>query len=61
MNETRRDEQIKRNADRVHEHAQKTGDPYAYLKAAQLYNACGDYKQERQCMEAVDALMKATE
>ena len=59
MNEQRKEERTQKTADRIHEHAQQTGDPYAYLRAAQLYNQCGDYEQERRCYEAISALQKA--
>lgn len=60
MSEERHENDTKKQADRLHEHAQQTGDPYDYTRAAVLYNRCGDYEQERVCLEAADALMKVT-
>jgi hypothetical protein len=58
MNILRHENQVHRDADRVHERAQNSGEATDYLAAAELYHQSGDYKQEATCREAAEALMK---
>jgi hypothetical protein len=49
---------IKRDADKIHELAQQNGEAAAYIRAAELYEASGDFEQARVCREAAAALSK---
>jgi hypothetical protein len=56
MNTVRYESQLHRDADRLHELAQRTGDRAAYIRAAELYELCGDYRQARICRECAERL-----
>ena len=58
MNIDRQETQTKRYADKMHEHAQETGIREAYIKAAELYEQCGEWDKARVCREAAERLPK---
>lgn len=45
-----------REAERLHQYAQNTGDPIAYTRAASLYDKVGDFRKAAECREAADRL-----
>ncbi len=59
MNISRYELELKKDADRLHVHAQQTGEKAAYLRAAEFYERAGDFRQARACREAVEVLAKA--
>lgn len=48
----------KKQADKLHEAAQKSGNANDYVLAAELYEKCGWYNLARQCREAAEKLQK---
>ena len=48
----------KKQADKLHEAAQKSGNANDYVLAAELYEKCGLYNMARQCREAADKCQK---
>jgi hypothetical protein len=58
MNTVRYETQLHRDADRLHELAQQNGDRAAYIRAAELYELCGDYRQARICRECAERLAR---
>lgn len=58
MNPVRYENEIRKDAVRLHTHAQQTGEAAAYIRAAELYERCGDYKLAAICREAAERLAK---
>lgn len=58
MNVYRYEQEIHKDADKAHEAAQRSGDAYDYIKAAELYEACGDMRQAAICRNAAERLAK---
>lgn len=56
MNILRYEQEIRKDADKMHKHAQDTGIPQAYIAAAQLYEKCGDFDVAAVCREAAERL-----
>jgi hypothetical protein len=56
MNIIRFETETHKDAEKLHKHAQQTGDAAAYRRAAQLYERAGDYGKARVCYDAADAL-----
>ena len=48
----------KKQADKLHQAAQKSGNANDYVLAAELYEKCGLYNMARQCREAADKCQK---
>lgn len=51
-------DEVKKQADRMHQTAQKSGNANDYVLAAELYEKCGLYNMARQCREAADKCQK---
>lgn len=58
MNVRRYEIALHKEADKVHEAAQKSGQAYDYIKAAELYERCGDFEQAAICRNAAARLAK---
>jgi hypothetical protein len=56
MNVQRYETEVHKTADKLHEHAQQTGEAAAYIVAAQWYERAGDYEAARRCREAAERL-----
>lgn len=56
MNIQRYEHETHKDADRMHQHAQDTGERAAYIAAAQLYERCGEYALAAVCREAAERL-----
>ena len=52
-------DEVKKQADRMHQTAQKSGNANDYVLAAELYEKCGLYNMARQCREAAEKLQKS--
>ena len=59
MNVIRYEQEIRKDADKMHAHAQSTGLAEAYERAAQLYERCGDFEQARVCYNAAAIIRNA--
>ncbi len=58
MNIGRYETEVHKDADRLHARAQQTGVAADYIRAAELYERCGDFEQARACREAAERLAK---
>jgi uncharacterized protein HemY len=58
MNIFRYENAVHKEADRAHAAAQQSGKPSDYVKAAELYEKCGDFEQAAQCRNAAESLAK---
>jgi hypothetical protein len=56
MNTIRYESELHKTADRLHALAQLTGDAAAYIRAAEIYEKCGDWEQARICRECAERL-----
>lgn len=56
MDNKRYEDQLHRQADRLHDYAQQTGEPVDYVLAAEMYEKAGDYESARLCREAAARL-----
>ena len=56
MNIIRFETEIHKDADKIHARAQESGEAVDYLKAAELYEKCGDFQQARVCRDAADTV-----
>ncbi len=57
MNIHRYEIEIKKDADKIHARAQQSGEAVDYIKAAELYERCGEFEQARVCRESADRLL----
>ena len=56
MNVQRKEANVHKDADKIHQLAQNTGDANGYIRAAELYEKAGDFEQARLCREAAERL-----
>jgi hypothetical protein len=56
MNVHRYETQVHKDADKAHRAAQQSGYASDYIKAAELFEKCGDYGMARVCREAAERL-----
>lgn len=59
MNVLRYETELKKDADKIHERAQQSGEAVDYIAAATLYERIGEYELARRCREAAGILAKA--
>ena len=56
MNIHRYESEVHKDADKAHEAAQRSGYSSDYIKAAELYEKCGDYYMAQVCRIAAERL-----
>lgn len=57
MNILRYESEVRKDADKVHQRAQISGEYSDYIRAAELYEKVGDWDMARRCREAAGRLI----